>query len=49
MTITDVGTGGAGSFLDATRGWAIWTSPFGGIRQLRLTLRRRITLLSADR
>lgn len=30
VTSTDVGTGGTGSFLDGTRGWAIWSSPFGG-------------------
>jgi hypothetical protein len=29
VTFTDVGGGGAGSFLDG-RGWTIWTSPFGG-------------------
>jgi hypothetical protein len=29
LTFTDVGGGGAGSFLDG-RGWTIWTSPFGG-------------------
>ena len=48
-TITDVGTGGAGSFLDATRGWTIWSSPFGGDPATQTDAVRAIILLLVAR